>query len=368
MAESSLNYQQTSYPAEPDISWEAYMRSTFPNAQPWAYTAPRALGQLGAWMFGKSNYDTWAQNVMNAYQNRVNQYTDYINSPEGNRVLQENAGYNVNYSPSQHAPSSFPMDYQIPDPGIGQVELGKGISGIFNLVNMIMAVKSMGASIAGQELKNQAQSITNRFLAKKLQYGVEGLGYQNDRQQFLLEELFFPRWSKYPEMWKGGVFSPYGRGSYDLRDADQGLGYRRQVADLDYIEAGKKLRESVEALNNASKREKDWYYQNVKDVQLEIMKHSRDILKGTYDFQKTEQNIRKWGAIANISTQVVNAAVNTIKAFVPGPGQLIGGLSGLGSPKGFTGTPGSYNQNDALNPVLYGSGNGDVADYIGAMF
>lgn len=325
------------------------------------------MTQLAAWGAGKSNYATWAQNLMNAYQSRVNQYTDYINSPEGNRVLQENAGYNVNYSPQQHAPSSFPLNYQIPDPGVGSNEIGQGISGIFNLVNMIMAVKSMGASIAGQELKNQAQEITNRWLDKKLQYGVEGLGYQADRQQYLLEELFYPRWSKYPELWKGGVFSPYGRGSYDLRDADLSLGYRRQVADIDYIEAGKKLRQSVEALNNASKREKDWYYDNVKEIQKEIMTHSRDILKGTYDFQATEQNLRKWGAIANISLGVVNAAVNTIKAFVPGSGQLLDGLGGLGSPKGFSGKPGSYNQGDVISPY-YGSGYGDAADYIGAMF
>lgn len=326
MADSSLNYQQTSYPAEPDTSWEAYGNYVYNggySSLPWV-ARNRAATSLAAWGAGKSNYQTWAQDVMNRYNAQVNMYGDYINSPEGNRNLRENAGYNVNYDP-RVSPSASPLSYQIPDPGLGSNEIGQGISGIFQLVNMIMAVKSMGASIAGQELKNQAQAITNRWLGKKLQYGVEGLGYQADRQQYLLEELFYPRWSKYPELWRAGVFSPYGRGTYDLRDAYLGLGYRRQVADIDFIQAGKRLRDSVEALNNASKREKDWYYENVKDIQKDIMTHSRDILKGTYDFQKTEQDLRKWGAIANISTQVVNAAVNTIKAFVPGAGQLLGG-------------------------------------------
>lgn len=284
----------------------------------------RPVTSLGAWLSGKSNYQTWYNNTMQQYNHAVNQYNDYINSPEGNRELRENAGYNVNYDPGV-SPSASPLNYQIPDPGLGGSELAQGASGLFQLVNAIMAVKSMGASIAGQELKNQAQEITNRWLEKKLKYGVEGLGYQNDRQQFLLEELFYPRWSKHSDLWKMGVFSPYGRGTYDLRDADLGLGYRKQVADIDYIEAGNRLRDSMDALQKASKREKDWYYNNVKEIQKDILTHSRDILKGTYDFQKTEQDIRKWGAIANISTQVVNAAVNTIKAFVPGAGQLLGG-------------------------------------------
>lgn len=317
---SPLSYQ-TTMPEYPDVSYKAYQAETGYSGQ------SRFDTWIGNLWDGNASYDTWRTNLLDQYNAQLGAYNTWLETGEGIRASAESGGYNPSYF-NGNAPSASPLSYQDVNESTGLSELGQGISGIFKFAQAFMQVKAMASQIAGQELKNKAQDINNQYLGKLLGLKADNLTFQADKRQFDLEQLFYPRWSTKPELWKGGVFSPYGRGTYDLEGAERSLGYQRAVTDLDYLKAGKILRQSQNDLVKASKREKDWYFDNVNSVMLSMMQHSEKILKGEYDFQQTEQQLRKAGIIANISVGVINAAVNAIKAFMPGVSSGLGSLAG----------------------------------------
>lgn len=350
---SPLSYQTTA-PEIPDTSYEAYKRAI--GADGLTYQGMpfnRAGIALWAHSAGKPSYDAWQSALMNTYNSQLSQYNTWLSTGEGIRKSAESGGYNPSYFDGGAA-SASPVDFQQGTESSGFSEMAQGISGIFQFASALQGLKMVSAQIAGQELKNKAQEITNRYLDTTLQYKRDSLGYQTDRRQFELESMFYPRWSKHPELWKGGAFSPYGRQTYDLREADNSLEYQRAVADLDYLKAGKTLRDSQSALLDASKREKEWYIDNVLEIQKEILEHQRDILRGEYDFQKTEQRLRKAGVIAGIGVNVINAAVNAIRTFTPA-----GLLGASGSPGSLSGKswpiPLSYPDNGGLDFSGFGS-------------
>lgn len=306
-----LSYQ-TTMPEYPDVSYESW-------ANQFGGARGNRLGHaLTAWANGHPDYSTWRTNTLDQYNAQMSAYNTWLQSGAGIRASAESGGYNPSYFDAGNKASASPLNYQDVADNSGLSEMAQGISGIFQFAQAFASMRMLGAQVAGQQLKNKAQEITNRFLEKKLSLQNDNLGFQADKRQFDLETLFYPRWSKRPELWSQGVFSPYGRGTYDLRDVPESFSYQRQSKDLDFLQAGIDLRKSQEALTNASKREKDWFRENVFEIQKDILLHTRDILKGTYDFQKTEQNLRKAGIIAGIGVNVINAAVNAIKAFVPG--------------------------------------------------
>lgn len=317
-------------PEYPDVSYEAYVNylgnPTF-KGKPFN----RAGVASYAFLNGKPNYSTWRINTLDAYNAQMSAYNTWLQTGAGKRASLESGNYNASYFDGQSA-SASPLSYQDVNEGNGFAEMAQGISGIFSFASALQGLKMMSSQIAGQELKNKAQEINNQYLESLLRGKVTQFGLKNDRQQFEIEQLFYPRWSKRPELWAQGVFSPYGRETYDLRDAHEGLGYQRAVADLDYLKAGKALRDSQSALAKASEREKTWYIDNVMQIQKEILENQNKILSGEYDFQKTEQKLRKAGVIANIGVGTINAAVNAIKAFTPA-----GLLSGKGDFSGIGG-------------------------------
>lgn len=308
---SPLSYQ-TTMPEYPDVSYQTW-------ANMYGMGAQTRLGQsLNAWISGHPDYGTWRTNTLDKYNADMSAYNTWLSTGAGQRASAESGNYNPSYFQGAGNPSASPLSYQDVKPNSGLSEMAQGIQGIFQFAQAFASMRMLAAQVAGQQLKNKAQDITNRYLETKLRLGNDLLGFQADRKQMDLEDLLYPRWSQHPELWKGGVFSPYGRGTYNLENVDKGFGYQRAVKDLNFLQAGIDLRKSQDALTKASKREKDWFYQNVYSIQKSILEHTRDILKGTYDFQKTEQDLRKAGIIAGIGVNVINAAVNAIKAFVPG--------------------------------------------------
>lgn len=311
-SESSPLSYQTTMPEYPDVSYEGYRK-----AYNWPDSWNRPGIAIDAWLNGMPDYNTWRTNRLDEYNAAMSAYNTWLSTGEGMRRSAESGNYNPSYFQAGQA-SASPLDYQsVPDES-GFSQMAQGISGIFQFAQAFASMRMLSEQVAGQKLKNEAQAITNRYLDTKLSLGNDLLSFNADRKQFDLEDLLYPRWSKRPELWKGGVFSPYGRGTYNLENVDQGFGYQRSVKDLDFLQAGIDLRKSQDDLTKASKREKQWFYDNVYSIQKSILEHTRDILKGTYDFQKTEQNLRKAGIIAGIGVNVINAAVNAIKAFVPG--------------------------------------------------
>lgn len=313
---SPLSYQ-TTMPEYPDVSYEAW-RSQYGGPSNYNRTG----SALYAWSKNYPDYGTWRTNQIDDYNTKVSAYNTWLQTGAGLRASAESGNYNPSYFQGAGSPSASPLNYQDVKPNSGFAEMAQGIQGIFSFANALQSMRMLGEQVAGQKLKNQAQAITNRYLERRLSLQNDNLGYQADKRQFDLETVFYPRWSKHPELWSTGVFSPYGRGTYDLRDVPESFGYQRASKDLTLLDKAVALRDSQNALLKASKREKDWFYNNVYSIQKSILEHSRDLMKGTLDFQKTEQNLRKAGIIAGIGVNVINAAVNAIKAFVPGVNSL----------------------------------------------
>lgn len=332
MASSSPLSYQTTMPEYPDVSYETWS-NTYGNG------SNGIFGRLGdavyAWSNHSPDYKTWRTNLLDEYNAAMSAYNTWLSTGAGQRASAESGSYNPSYFQGAGTPSASPLSYQDVQPNSGLSEMAQGIQGIFQFAQAISSMRMLAEQVAGQRLKNKAQDITNRYLETKLKLGNDLLGFQADRKQMDLEDLLYPRWSSHPELWKGGVFSPYGRGTYNLENVDKGFSYQRNVKDLDFLQAGIDLRKSQDALTQASKREKDWFYENVYGIQKTILEHSRDLLKGTLDFQKTEQDLRKAGIIAGISVNVINAAVNAIKAFIPGINIPSAGGSGGSTPNWF---------------------------------
>lgn len=348
MAENSPLSYQTTMPEYPDLDYQTYLKTylykdSYDREKALAakfgheyvdhdwYNANRMWNEFDAWNSGKLGYNDWRTNQLDSYNGALGAYKIWLESGAGQRASAESGNYNPSYFEGAGSPSASPLSYGQTSASSGFSEMAQGISGIFQFAQAIQSVRLMASQIAGQNLKNQAQKINNLFLERILSGRVSGQNLRNDRQQFELEQLFYPRWSNRPELWKAGVFSPYGRETYDLRDAERGLGYQRAVADLDYLKAGKALRDSQSALMDASTREKKWYYDNVLKIEKEILENQNKILAGEYDFQKTEQRLRKAGIISNIGVGVINAAVNAVKAFSPA-GLLGSGSGSLSAP------------------------------------
>lgn len=316
----TLSYQHV-MPEYPDVSYEAWA-----NTHGYS-SSPRFLAWLDTIFAGRQTYKEWKEDQINGYNADVSAYNSWLGTGEGIRASAESGDYSpAYYGSGAGAASASPLNYQEVSDQSGFSEMAQGISGIFKFISALQGMKMVATQIAGQKLKNQAQQITNDMLPSILTGKLSGLNLKNDRSQFELEQLFYPRWSSHPELWKGGVFSPYGRGVYDLRDAEKSFGFQRAAADIDYRKAAKDLLDSQNALVTASKREKDWYRENLFDIQKDILLNQKKILQGEYDFQKTEQKLRKAGVIANISVGVVNALVNAVKTLSAG-----GLLSGIGS-------------------------------------
>ena len=307
---SPLSYQ-TTMPEYPDVSFDAYKRYFYgDNYAAMKNYVPVAVNQ--------ETYKTWRTNQIDKWNADMSAYNTWLQSGAGIRASAESGGYNPSYFDGGSSSASGINPGEVSPSGNAFSDMAQGISGIFQFASALQGIKMMSSQIAGQELKNKAQEINNQYLEGLLRGKVSALGLKNDRQQFEIEQLFYPRWSHRPELWAQGVFSPYGREVYDLRDAEKGLGYQSAVADLDYLRAGKELRKSQSALLNASERETTWYIENVQKFEAEILENQAKILAGEYDFQKTEQRLRKAGVIANIGVGVINSAVNAIKAFSAG--------------------------------------------------
>lgn len=317
---SPLSYQ-TTMPEYPDVSYDAWLRQYYGDDA--TYNWAKRAGIIPV-PVNKADYKTWRTNLLDDYNARMGAYNTWLQTGEGQRASAQSGGYNPSYF-GAGSPSASPLDFSSDVAGPSPFsDMAQGISGLFQFAQAFGSLRMLTEQIAGQKLKNEAQEISNRYLDTTLSLKRDVLGFQADRKQHDLETLFYPRWSKHPELWSNGVFSPYGRGSYDLRGVDNSFEYQRQVKDLDLLDQAKALRIAQVALINANTKEKNWFIDNVNSIQKEILEKQRDLLSGQVDFLPIEQKLRKAGVIAGIGVDVINAAVNVIRSFVPS-------IRGLGS-------------------------------------
>ena len=355
MADVSPQSYQTTMPEYPDVSYERWdnLYGGYKGLGPYFFFRNSRIGSaLMAWASGNPNYETWRQNLLDKYNSQVSEYNAWASSPLGQRTQNEEAGYNASYQSGATSQGS-PLSYQDVNPGSGFSEMAQGIQGIFAFASALQGMKMLASQIQGQELKNEAQRINNAWLDKILGNKASLGGFQNDKLQYELEQLFYPRWSKYPELWKGGVFSPYGRGTYDLRDADLGFTYQRQVADLDFLKAGKVLRDQQAEIMKLDRKAKEFYNQNLLELQKDILSGQVKLINGQVDWQPIEFALRKKSIQWGIGLNAANTAISAIKTGI----SLFTGSGLLSLPGTQSNFPGSWSSGNTWTPgVDFGTG------------
>lgn len=344
MANESPQSFQTTMPEYPDVSYQTWKSK-------YGSQAGRLTDALTAWFNGDPNYETWRQNNLDDYNSKVSAYNAWASSPLGMRTQNEQAGYNASYSSGATSQGS-PLSYQDVNPGNGFAEMAQGISGIFSFAQAIQGMKMLSEQIRGQQIKNgvtlqdlKSKEINNRYLDSLLSGKVTGMNFNNDKLQYDIEALFYPRWSKYPELWKGGAFSPYGRGTYDLRDADLSFGYQRAFNDIQAIRSATRLRDQQTEIAKLDQKAKEFYNTNLLELQKQILDGQLKLINGQVDFQPIEQELRKKAVNWGIGLQATNTVINGIKTaltFIPG----VGGMPGLG---GNSWTP-QFNSGNTWSP------------------
>lgn len=329
---AQLSYQ-TTMPEYPDVSYQRWFNR-------YSHGSSSRLGaEITAWALGAPNYETWRQNQLDDYNARMSAYNTWLSTGAGIRASAKSGEYNPSYFQNGPAEAS-PLAYQDVNPGSGVSEMAQGISGIFHFIQAFQGMKLASEQIAGQKLKNEAQQIQNRYSERLLSGRAAGLNFQNDWLQMRNEGELYRQYFGLPELWKNGVFSPYGRGSYDLRQAGLGSFYQKADVDLTFRRAATDLARAQEDMAKWNAKEKKWFQDNIWQIQKDILNGQLTLQNGEIDFQAVRQKLYKAGVISNIANQTVNTAMNAIKSFImpglslgtqlPGPTQFTSPYSPLG--------------------------------------
>lgn len=316
--DAPLSYQ-TTMPEYPDVSYEAFAQRHGTNTR---------LGHaLEDFFTGQPNYQTWRTNLLDEYNARMSAYNTWLQTGAGIRASAESGGYNPSYFDGGQA-SASPLSYQDVAPQSGFSQMAQGVSGVLQLVSAIQNWKLMSVQIAGQVLKNEEQEIKNKY-AEEWLYGRnqgqvfknEGLGFDADFKQMRNEAQLYPIYEDHPELWLGGVFSPYGRMSYDLRGANKGFSYQRAYHDIEAVKAAVNLRKEQGALLKLSQKEKKFYTDSIQSVYLQFLQGQLKLVNGQVDFQPIEQKLRKqaiqWGIGLNAANTVINGVKTAVQLLTP---------------------------------------------------
>jgi len=309
-------------PDYPDVTYQRW-QSLYASG-----IANRGLQSFNAWLSGSPNYQTWRQNQLDQYNADVSAYNAWASSPEGMRTQNEAANYNANY-PSGTTSSGSPLNYQDVNPGNGFQEMAQGVSGLLGFVQGLQGMQMMAAQIAGQRLKNENQAIVNKWTDSLSQQKYLGLGYSNDWNALRSGTQLYSIYREHPELWKSGAtVSPFSGMSYDLRDFDKGLSYRKQFQDLELGKAAIALRNQQTQVAKFTAKERQFYVESIQDIQRQMFEHQAGLLKGQLDFQKIEQDLRKksiqWGIGLNAANTTINAVKTVASFFVPGAASAAG--------------------------------------------
>lgn len=336
MAESSPLSYQTTMPDYPDVSYKAWVRNYgLGNGVTLAGgDVGNNFGRLGhsvvAWVKGAPAYETWRTNLLDEYNAAMSAYNTWLNTGEGVRASAESGRYNPSYF-SNGAASASPLNYGSAPESSGFDEMAQGVSGIIQFAMALQSLRLQSAQIRGIDLKNQRQAIENGLVGTIAKYKADKLGYEADWLNMRNTQELYSRYRSIPELWKNGVFSPFGTMTYDLRNVDQGLGYQKAAQDLEFLRAGTFLRQQQKEMLGWNTKQQQFYFESMQDLERIILENQGKILKGQFDFQPIEQKLRKRAVNFGVGLGVVNAALNTAKLFIPGRG-IISAPSSSGSP------------------------------------
>lgn len=324
MSNSSPLSYQTTYPEYPDVSYEGYIKHYYPQG-------PGATTRIGNWFdstFGHiPSWQEWRTNELDTYNSKLSAYNTWLSSGAGLAASAESGNYNKSYFDGGSA-SASPLNYGQANPTTGFSEMAQGVSGILQLVSAIQNWKMMSEQIAGQALKNQEQQIKNKYAEEWLSgrnagqgFKNAGLGFDADFKQMRNEAQLYPIYEDHPELWLGGVFSPYGRMSYDLRGANKGFSYQRAFQDIQAVKAAVNLRKEQSALLQLSQKEKKFYTDSIQSVYLQFLTGQLELVRGQVKFQPIEQKLRKqatqWGIGLNATNTIINGVKTAVQLLTP---------------------------------------------------
>lgn len=124
----------------------------------------------------------------------------------------------------------------------------------------------------------------------------------------------------------------YGMNDYDFTGVPNSFVWNRAAVDIQFRRAARELTLAQKEMATWNAKEREWYVKNMQSIQKDILNGTLTYLNGEIKFQEVEQRLRKAGAIVGMGTNVINTAVNAVKAFIPASGVIDGigkGLNGL---------------------------------------
>lgn len=334
--QSPLSYQ-TTMPEYPDVSYEAYKNNYLKLSNHPEYN--RAGVSSFAWVNGYANYENWRENMMTGYNTRLSAYNTWLQSGAGKRASALSGQYNPSYFDNSN-PSASPVQYGDAPEGAGWSEMAQGVSGLFSFLQGLQGLKLASEEIRGKALENastaekiEGQKIQNSWLERLNSGKYAGLSLGADWLRNRNEAELYQRFSPLAGIAPGGLMH-YGMNDYDFSGVSNSFTWNRAAVDIQFRRAARELTMAQKEMATWNAKEREWYVQNMQKVQKEILDGTLTYLNGEINFQAVEQKLRKAGAIVGMGANVINTAVNAVKAFIPASGVIDGlgkGLHGLSS-------------------------------------
>lgn len=302
-------------PEYPDVSYQAWASQ---YGRP-GMSGTRLENALYAWGRNYPSYENWRTNQLDDYNAKMSAYNTWLGTGAGIRASSESGDYNPSYFQAGSQASASPLNYENVDSGPGFNEMAQGISGIISFIAALQNMKLQSAQIRGIDLKNQQQAIENQFLPTILSGRGSQLGYQNDWLNLRNTTELYSRYKDLPELWKNGVFSPFGTMTYDLRGTDKGLQYQKAFQDIDFLKAGTALRSAQKEMTNWNAKEKKFYVESIQSIYKEFLDTQLGLAKGELSFQKLSQDLKKravnWGIGISTANTIIGVA-KTVAGFM----------------------------------------------------
>lgn len=313
-------------PEFPDVSYDAYKNNylKISNHPDWN----RAGVSSYAWANGYANYENWRENEMTAYNTRLSAYNTWLSSGAGKRASALSGQYNPSYFDNSN-PSASPVQYGSAPEGAGWSEMAQGVSGLFSFLQGLQGLKLASEEIRGKALENastaekiEGQKIQNRWL-ERLNSGRCAVCLLVLIGFVIAMKLNFISVSVHSPVLPGGLMH-YGMNDYDFTGVPNSFVWNRAAVDIQFRRAARELTLAQKEMATWNAKEREWYVKNMQSIQKDILNGTLTYLNGEIKFQEVEQRLRKAGAIVGMGTNVINTAVNAVKAFIPASGVIDG--------------------------------------------
>lgn len=325
---------QMVFPEYPDVGYRRWQNL-------YGHSSSRLGAAINAWALGNPNYSTWRQNQLDSYNAAVGAYNAWASSPQGHAAQNTAAGYNMSYDSGATSQGS-PLSYQDVNPGNGFSEMAQGISGIIQFAQAVAGIKSMAVDIAskaagirGQELKNEAQEIQNKYLERTLRFRSMNFGYQADWNRMRNQAQIYSQFAG-----RKGVFGLNGmytptlgdeRLEYFMDGTEKGFLYNRQNADLAFLRAGTSLRNQQKALGELSGKAQKFYIENLLPLQQQILSGQKSLQEVELKWSDIEHELRKKALNWQIGLQATNTVISAIKTGLSLMNPAVGAMDAMGN-------------------------------------